>query len=108
MTLAAGLTRALERSGIPITGVSIGRESDRASWRVDFTGAATAKHKTDAGALCECYELATDTALAAEQAERVLAQKALVSLARVTWEHLPLTKPTWADFLARWKALYLG
>lgn len=106
--LAAGLTRACERVGIPILGVSIGRESDRVTWRVHFKPDATAQQKAQAAAIVEGYDVAADTTLRAELADKDLALKALGSLARVTWEHLPSGKPSWQDFLARWKAIYLA
>jgi len=34
--LAAQLTAALERIGIPVVGVSIGNVDDRSTWRVDY------------------------------------------------------------------------
>lgn len=66
--LAAGLTRALVRAGIPMVGVSIGRDADRETWRCHFADGATAKHHADAAAILAGYELATDTTLKDEQA----------------------------------------
>lgn len=106
--IACGLHRALERAGIPIVGVSIGRESDRSTWAVHFKAEATAQQQADAAALVASYDLAADTVLRAELAEKEIAFKALGSLARVTWEHLPGTKPSWPEFLQRWKAIYLS
>lgn len=104
--VAMGLTRALERAGIPIYGVSIGRASDRATWLVNFKAEATSGQRADAAALLETYQLDTDAQFEAERVERTLAAKALGSLARVTWENLPTGKPTWLVFLDRWKAIY--
>ena len=66
--LAHGLTRALERAGIPVVGVSCGRLSDRASWAVQYRPEATAQHKADAAGILAGYDLAADTALVDEQA----------------------------------------
>lgn len=106
--LAAGLARACERAGIPIVGVSIGSASDRATWTVWFKPNATAQQKADAKALVASYDASTDNALRAELVDTELSFKALASLARATWEHLPSGKPSWQDFLARWKAIYLA
>lgn len=104
---AYGLTRALERAGIPIVGVSVGREDDRTTWRCDFRDTATAAQRAHAASLMATYDAATDALLAQDLADKALALKALMSLARATWEQLPLGKPTWLEFLARWKAIYL-
>lgn len=107
--IAVGLTRALERAGIPIVGVSIGLEADRATWAVRFKPEATAQQQAQAAAIVSGYDVSADSTLRAELADKDLALKALGSLARVTWEHLPAVgRPTWGDFLARWKAIYLS
>jgi hypothetical protein len=54
-------TRALERLGIPIFGVSFGRIDDRNSWRIDFKPEATSQQRTTAEALKLTYNPATDT-----------------------------------------------
>lgn len=111
--LAHGLTRALERAGIPVYGVSCGRLSDRASWTVQYRPEATSQHKADAAGIVAGYELATDTALpdeqAAEQIDNLKAIKAAVLCA--LWGRLG-RQPTGAEintertrFLNVYKAL---
>lgn len=66
MTVALGLTRALERAGIPIVGVSIGRRLHRSTWRVDFHPSATLGQRDAAAQICEQYAIESDAALRAE------------------------------------------
>jgi hypothetical protein len=54
--VAARLTRALQQAGIPILGVSIGQETDRATWRIDYAPAATAQHRTDGETLRQTFD----------------------------------------------------
>jgi hypothetical protein len=67
MTLAAGLTRALTRAGIPVTGVSIVSDADRATWRVVYAPEATAQQRTAGEALKLSYDFAADTTGADEE-----------------------------------------
>lgn len=60
-TVAASLTRALTRLGIPVYGVSIGDLGDRATWRVQYRPAATAQQRIDGDALALTYDPLTDT-----------------------------------------------
>lgn len=106
--LAAGLTLALVRAGIPVVGVSIGRETDRATWIVFYAVTATDAQRTAGAALVATYDVAADAALQSELADRALDFRVVKALARATWEQLPAGKPSWTDFLARWKALYLA
>jgi hypothetical protein len=106
MGLADQLTRALERQGIPITGVSIGREGDRATWRIDYTPAATAQHRTDGDALRLTFDPLTDAAWVDEQADRAVNEsKAFRALARATFE-LKTNAWTLLQFSDRIKAIY--
>jgi hypothetical protein len=68
--LAAGLTRALERAGVPIFGVSIGQVMDRSTWRIDFQPSATSAQRADAALILSTYDLALDAVLATEDSER--------------------------------------
>lgn len=82
MDLAAGLTRALARGGIPAVGVSIGVRADRSTWRIDYAPEATAPQRASGAALLQTYDLAADTALndedAAQQIDGQLMLKAVV------------------------------
>ena len=68
MTLAAKVTRALERQNLPIVGVSIGRADDRSTWRVDYASSATDAQKTAGAALVATYDEATDAEATDEEA----------------------------------------
>lgn len=54
--LAASLTRVLQRGGIPILGVSIGRYADRQTWRIDFAPEATAAQRATAQTILEGFD----------------------------------------------------
>lgn len=99
--LAYGLDKALRRAGIPILGVSIGVEADRATWAVHYTDSATAQQKTDGAAIVAAYQLAADTALvdelAAQQIDGLKAIKAAVICA--LWGRLG-RQPTGAEINA--------
>ena len=56
MSLAAQVTRVLQAAGIPIVGVSIGREEDRSSWRINYAPGATAQHRADGAALLTNFD----------------------------------------------------
>ena len=58
--LAAQLTAALERLGIPVAGVTIGAPEDRATWTVQYHGATDAQ-KEAAAELVATFDPATDT-----------------------------------------------
>lgn len=51
MNIAKRLDRALRAAGIPIVGVSIGTDADRASWIVHFGPGVTAAQQTQAATL---------------------------------------------------------
>ena len=54
---AAQLDTALRASGIPITGISIGRKDDRSTWRVDFAPEATDEQKARATQIVAAFDL---------------------------------------------------
>ncbi len=60
MTLAEGLTRALTRAGIPVTGVSILDTANRATWVIHYNGATTPQ-RTAGEALKLSYDIFSDT-----------------------------------------------
>lgn len=67
MTVAAQLDTAL-RAVAPITGVSIGRRDDKATWRLDFAPEATQAHRDAAAGVVTSFDVAAFEA--AETAER--------------------------------------
>jgi hypothetical protein len=66
--LAAQLTAALERLGIPVSGVTIGALDDRATWTVQYHGATDAQQEAGAELLAT-FDPATDTDYLEERAE---------------------------------------
>lgn len=58
--LAYRLTRALERAGIPVYGVTIGNDNDRATWRVQYQPTATAQQRLDGDALVQAFDFVAD------------------------------------------------
>lgn len=80
--LATLLDQALRTAGIPIVGVSIGQNSDRATWVVQFAPEATAAHRTDAAALVASVDVAP-AKQAAAQLEAQLQWKVLRAI--VVW-----------------------
>ena len=66
--MVAQFTRAVERAGIPIYGVSMPDPSTRATWRIDYKPEATAPQRAAGEALKLSYDQAADNA--AFQAEQ--------------------------------------
>lgn len=77
--LQTGFTRALERLGIPILSVRFPTISDRATWVIQYGPSATQPQKDQAEALKLTYDLASDTAIVDEEADR------LVEMAKVAY-----------------------
>lgn len=67
MTVVTRLHKDI-RAVCPIVGVSIGRLSDKASWRMDFAAEATAPQRAAAQAVVDAFDVAAVEA--AEQAEQ--------------------------------------
>ena len=59
------LHNALTATGIPITGISIGRKDDRLTWRIDFAPDATDEQKSQAAQIVAAFDVA---AVEAEEA----------------------------------------
>src|SRR5258706_13639297 len=82
--LAAQLTRALERAGIPVYGVRIVVTNDRATWQVDYKPAATPAQIVTAESLKATFDPANDPAFLDEQADLAIdGQKVLKAV--VLW-----------------------
>lgn len=103
--LAAMFARALTRAGIPIVGISIGTETDRSTWRIDYRPEATAQQRIDGDALRLSYDPLTDPAWDTEQVDRAVDDKAFRALTRATWE-LKTNAWTFQQFVDRLKAIY--
>lgn len=88
MTIAAKLDEAI-KAVCPIRGISIGREDDKTTWRINFKDEATDKQRADARAVLEAFDVedasapvidkrqAAIEALLAEQAKRADAPQAV-------------------------------
>jgi hypothetical protein len=59
MTIANLLDQALRAQGIPIIGVSVGAEGDRATWTVQFDPSATPAHKALAATVLQSVSVDT-------------------------------------------------
>jgi len=71
-TTAADLHSAIA-AVCPIHGVSIGRKDDKATWRIDFTEAATDAEKAAAQAALAGFDVAVAQAAARAKRERAAA-----------------------------------
>lgn len=116
--VAERLDRALKLAGIPIVGVSVGTETDRATWRVDYHPSATAQHHADGETLRATFDPLSQTALDAEKAEMAAAldNNALIqAVARLDFEERQKltvkagqTLLTAAETKARIRTIYQG
>lgn len=68
--VAERLDRALRAAAIPILGVSIGDEQNRATWRIDYHPSATAQQRSDGEALRASFDPLAQTTVDAETADR--------------------------------------
>ena len=92
MSLAAQITAALQRLGVPIYGVSIGRADDRSTWRIDYAPGATDLQRSTAEALKLTYDPATDTAYTDEQATLRFTDEKLIKAVAI-WTAQKLSVP---------------
>ena len=67
MNIAAILDSALKAEGIPITGVSIGKTDDAATWEITFAPAATKDDKLRGAAFLATFNPLDYTAVVKEQ-----------------------------------------
>lgn len=67
MAVAERLDRALRAAAIPIVGVSVGREDDRATWAVQYDDTATDQERTDGDALVQAFDPVGASVIAAEK-----------------------------------------
>lgn len=77
--MAIRLDRAI-RSVCPIDGVSIGRKSDRSTWRIDFKPEATEAQKLDARNILNSFEFDEKAATVAEEVKAKLREIDLASI----------------------------
>lgn len=106
MDIAAALTRALVRQGIPVVGVSIGSYEDRATWRIEYGGGVTDAQRSKADALKMTYTIEGDTALRDEEATSRTGEKAFLALALWCAQRFNVPPATArAEILAIYKSL---
>ena len=98
--LAQRLDRALKLAGVAITGVSIGDDANRATWRVQPSSLQAAAQPT-----IDAFNPDDPAYVTAEHDAEIDGLKPLRALAEATFE---LKSYTWtkAQFLARIKAIY--
>ena len=58
MSVAAILEEALAKSGIPVSGVSIGRKDNKATWRVDYSSDPTLEQRAQAADIINGFDVA--------------------------------------------------
>lgn len=116
MNVAMALDLTLRAAGIPIEGVSIGRENDPSTWRVHYTADATDAQRTAGAAILTAFDPTTQAvadryraAVAADADADLLLQ----ALGTVVWRELQKCTPTAgqsmltaAQFKAAIKAAY--
>jgi hypothetical protein len=59
MDISTALDHALRAAGIPITGVSIGHDTDKSTWVISYDAAATSQQRLDAAALLAAFDPAS-------------------------------------------------
>jgi hypothetical protein len=69
--IAAALDITLHAAGLLIAGVSLGREGDKSTWRIDWIGTPTPLMLTQAQAVLDAFDPATVPA-AKNQTDRLL------------------------------------
>lgn len=106
-TLAARLDAAIRAAGVPIDGVSIGNEQNRATWRV-----VPASLQAQAQPIIDAFVVPTPDQVKDEAAIRDVDAKALKAVVMEIYPYLGAGKPTLAqlraNILARYKALNGG
>lgn len=110
MAIAAALDRALRAAGIPIDGVTVGSDLDRATWHAIYQAIATTEQRALGDTLIATFDPTAPAVVATEQdmsAQRdVEMNVALQAVMRVTWKYLPAGKPTLTAFAQEIKAAY--
>lgn len=104
MTLAARLDAAIRAAGVPIEGVTIGDEQNRATWRV-----VPASKQAQAQPIIDAFVIPTPAQVKDEAAIREIDAKALKAVVMEIYPYLGAGKPTLAqlrqNILDRYKQL---
>lgn len=93
--VADRLDRALRAAGIPITGVSVGLDADRTTWRIAYLPSATAQQLLDGEALRVTFDPLAQSSTDAETADRAQAAAGQKDLLATIALMLSLTDATW-------------
>lgn len=99
--LAGYLDGAIRAAGVGIDGVSIGDDSNRATWRVTPETLQAA-----AQPIIDAFVMPTPAQMADEDAQRETQDKKLQAVALALWEAIPNPTMTKAQLKARAIALY--
>ena len=99
--LARRLDEALRGAGVPITGVFIGDDTNRSTWRVQSPAL-----QAQAQPIIDAYVLPTPAQMLDEDAERETTEKKLQAISLALWECIPAPTMTKAQFKARAKAIF--
>jgi len=86
MSIAAAIDKELRAAGCIIHGVSLGREDDKATWRIDWVAEPTLPLVTQAQAIIDAFDIA---AVVAPKGELELLIEHLVAKGIVRAEELP-------------------
>lgn len=114
--VAERLDRALRAAGIPIGGVSVGSDGDRATWAIRYDPSATTQQQTDGETLRQTFDPQSPTAIDAEKAAWASAldgNPLVQALGQALWEEIQKCQVTAgqtlrnkAQLLGRVKAIY--
>lgn len=98
MGLLTALDRVLRQAGIPMAGVSIQDDTNKATWRVDFLPGATDPQKQQAASIIANFDPLDPAVLAAELEAIALTDidqnKVIQAVVMVMWKYLAAGKPT--------------
>lgn len=101
-SLASRLDEAIRAAGVAISGVSVGSDVDRSTWKVSPTSLQAAAQPT-----IDTFGMPTPNTLATEDAVRDVDMKALKALVIEIYPYLGAGKPTLAQLRANIIARYL-
>lgn len=94
--IAGDIDKALRAAGVPIVGVSVGRATDKATWRVDFAADATSAQRAAAQAVLDAFDPAS-----VKPERRVDFENAMRRLTNPEWSALKAACDNSVQ-LARW------
>lgn len=100
-SLPARLERLIKGAGVAVSGVSVGTDSDRATWRVEPESLQAA-----AQPVIDAFQPMTAAQEADEQAQMDVDARALKAVAMALWECIPAPLLTRAQMRARAVAFY--